>query len=122
MLKHLKMYITIIDIVGEKRIDLAYLIRGTDVTVISMFNKNVQHQIREPLKVLLKMNEEKQLQEGVITDRELNAPIGRKLITTLLDANDNIVKMDKLSHIMEVVLSLDKFDNTDNFEDRRWKI
>ena len=29
-------------------------------------------------------------------DRELNASIGRKLITILLDVNDNIVETDKL--------------------------
>ena len=86
---------------------------------ISMFSDNVQHQIREPLKVLLIMNEERQLPEGVFTDRELNTFIGRKLITTPLDANDNIVKTDKMACVTEVVLNLDKLNNTDNLEDRR---
>ena len=64
-----------------------------------MFSNNIQYQIRESLKVLLITNEEKQLLEGVFTDRELNVSIGRKLITTLLDANDNIIKIDKLACI-----------------------
>ena len=53
----------------------------------------------------------------MFTDRELNTSIGRKLITTPLGANDNIVKTDNLVCIMDMVLSLDKFDNTDNLED-----
>ena len=57
------MYITTTDIVGEKRIDLAYLIRnldsGKEVGVVSMFSNNVQYQVKEPLKVLLIMNEER---------------------------------------------------------------
>ena len=36
-----------------------------------------------------------------------------------LDANDNIVKMDKLACITELVLSLDELNNTDNLEDGR---
>ena len=45
--------------------------------------------------------------------------IRRKLITTLLDANDNIVKMDKLACITEMILSLNELDKTDNLEDRK---
>ena len=45
-------------------------------------------------------------------DWELNASIGRKLITTPLDVNDNIVRKDKLAFTMEMVLSLDKHNNT----------
>ena len=41
------MYITITNIIGEKRIDLAYLIRCKKVAVIRMFHNNVQYQIRE---------------------------------------------------------------------------
>ena len=117
------MYITITDIVGEKSIDLAYLIWNLDwskeVTIVSVFSDNVQYQIREPLKVLLIMKEDKQLPEGVFMDRELNISIERKLITTPLDANNNIIKTDKLACIMEMVLSLDEFDYTDNLEDGR---
>ena len=64
------MYITITDIVGEKRIDLIYLIQNLDsskeVAIISMFSDNIQYQIREPLKVLMIMNKENQLQKGCL--------------------------------------------------------
>ena len=104
------MYITITDIMGEKRIHLAYPIRNLskEVTVINMCSNNVQYQIREPLIVLLIMNYERQLPERVFTDRKLNVSIGRKLITTPHNVNDNIVKMDKLACVTEVVFSLDK--------------
>ena len=42
------MHITITDIVGEKRIDLTYPIRGKEVAIISMFSENIQYQIQEP--------------------------------------------------------------------------
>ena len=57
------MKIMITDIVGEKRINLTYPIwnldLGKEVAVVSMFSDNVHYQIRELLKVLLIMNEEK---------------------------------------------------------------
>ena len=89
-----------------------------EVAIVSMSSNNVQYQIKEPLKVLLITNKEKQLPEGVFMDIELNASIERKLIATPLDANDNI-KMDKLACVTDTVLSLDKLDNTDNLEDGR---
>ena len=68
---------------------------------------------------MLIMNEEKQLLEGVFTNRELNASVGRKVITTLLDANDHIVKIDKLAWVTKMVGSLDKLDDADNLGSRR---
>ena len=79
-----KMYIRITDIVEEKRIDQACLIQGKEVAIIRMFSDNIQCQLRESFKVLLIMNEEKQLSEVVFTNREINVSIGRKLITTPL--------------------------------------
>ena len=117
------MYITITDVVGEKRIDLAYLIWNLDssmeVAIVSMFSDNVQYQINELLKVLLIMNKERQLLEGVFTGRELHASIGREVITTPLDADDNVIKANKLACVKEMVFSLDKLDNIDTLEDGR---
>ena len=44
MSKHFKMYITITDIIGEKRIDLAYPIPGEEVAVVSVFSDNIQYE------------------------------------------------------------------------------
>ena len=103
------MYITVNDVVWEKRIDLAYLIWNLDsskeVAAISMFSDNIQYWIRKPLKVPLITKEEKQLLEGMFMDRELNTSIGRKLITLPLDTNNKITKTDKLACVTEMVLS-----------------
>ena len=64
------------------------------------------------MKVLLIMNEKKQLPEGYFTDGELHTSVGRKLITTPLDSNDNIIKKAKLACVMKMVLKLDEFNNT----------
>ena len=61
-----------------------------------MFSDNVQYRIKEPQKLLPVMNEGKQLLKEMFTSKELSAFVGRKLITTLLDGNDNIVKTHKL--------------------------
>ena len=47
MLKHFKMYIAITDIIGEKRIDLDYPIRGKEVAVVSVFSDNIQYKFTE---------------------------------------------------------------------------
>ena len=117
MSKHFEMYITVTGIVGEKRTDLTYLIWGKEVAVIRMLSDNIQYQIKEPLSILLIMNEEKLLLKRKFMGRELSVFVGRKVIATPLDTNENIVKTDKLACVMEVVLNLDQLDNTDNLED-----
>ena len=112
------MYITITDIVRKKRINLPYVIQNLDSSkefaVVSMFSNNTQYKMKEPLKVLPITNKEKQLLEGVFTGRELNTSAGRTLITTPPNANDNTIKTNKLACLLEMVLSLDELDNTDN--------
>ena len=83
-----------------------------------MFSDNVQHWIKEPLNVPLITNKEKWLLKEMFMGRELSMFVGRKVITTILDTNENIVKMDKLAGVTEMVFSLDKLDNTDNLGDR----
>ena len=75
------MYITINDIIGEKRIDLSYLIhptteQGKEIAVISMFSNNVQYWLQGTIEVLLKMGKKIVLHKVVYTDKELNALIG----------------------------------------------
>ena len=84
-----------------------------------MFSDNVQYQIREPVKVLLIMNEERQLPKGTFRGRELNVSIERKVIIIPLVAKGNITKKDNLACIKEMVLSLNELNNTDNLEDGR---
>ena len=58
MLTHFKTYIMIADVKGEKRMDLAYMIQGREVDIVSMFSDNVQYQMGKPVEVLLTTKEE----------------------------------------------------------------
>ena len=112
------MYITVNDVIGEKRIDLAYPIQGKDVAVVFMLSENVQCWLKEPMKILLKMGEEMELKKGVYTDKELNAMIGLELKLGM-DSRHYVPKENKLENVTKIVISLDELDNTDNLEDRR---
>ena len=115
MSKHFKMYITINNIIGEKRIDLTYPIKGKEVTVVSVFSNNVQYQVKKPLKLRLS-NGEKMLPEGVFTDSELIAFVGRYLLIIRMDGSENVIKTNKLAGITEIVISLNEL-NSDILED-----
>ena len=73
------MYITINNLTGEKRINLAYPIQGKDAAVVSMFGDDVLHWLKEPMKILLKTGKETMLSKGVYMDKELNAILGLEL-------------------------------------------
>ena len=83
-----------------------------------MFSDNVQYWLKEPMKLLLKMGEEKKLSKGVCTDKELNALIGLEM-KSLLVPHDYALKKNNLEHITEMVISLNELDNTDNLENGR---
>ena len=60
------MYITINDIIGEKRINLSYPISsGREVAVVGMLSNNVQYWSQGPINVLLKMGKKIVLNKGV---------------------------------------------------------
>ena len=90
------MYITINDIIGEKRIDLSYPIKGKEIAVISMLSSNVQYWLQGSIKVLLKMGKKIVLNKGVYTDKELNSLIGTELKCQMLDSRDDVLRTNKL--------------------------
>ena len=61
------MYITIIDIVGEKRIDLVYPIQDKEVAVVSVFSGNIQYEFTKPWTVELGELWSKQIMAGTYT-------------------------------------------------------
>ena len=73
------MYITVNDIIGEKRIALSYPIKGKDIAVVSMFSNNVLYWLQGPIEVLLEMGKKVVLNKGIYTDKEINLLIGAKL-------------------------------------------
>ena len=113
------MYITISDIIGEKRIDRSYPIKGRDIAVISMFSNNAQIWLQRSIEVLLKMGKKIVLNEGVYTDKELNSLIGTKLKLQMLDSRNDVLRTNKLEKVMKMVISLNELDNFNNLEDGR---
>ena len=60
--KHFKMYITINDVIGEKRIDISYPIHPRkEIAVITMFSYNVQYDIVKLLAVMDPISDRKKL-------------------------------------------------------------
>ena len=112
------MYITINDIIGEKRIDLSYPIHSNKkIAVVSMLSNNVQYWLQGSIEVLLKTGKRIVLNKGVYMDRELNSLIGLKLKSQMLDSRNDVLRTNKLEKVMKMVFSLNKLDNSDNLKD-----
>ena len=112
------MYITINDIIDEKRIDLSYPIKGEDIAVISTHSNNVQYWLQGPIEVLSKTGEKIVLNKEVYTNKELAAIIGQELKSRIGDCDD-VLRTSKLVNGRKMVISLNKLDNSDNLEDER---
>ena len=121
------MYITINDIIGSKRIDLSYPIKGrearrapqAEVAVVSMFGNNVQYWLQGSIEVLLKTGKKIALNKGVYTDKELNSLIGLELKSHMLYSRNDVLRPNKLEKVTKMAISLDELNNSDNFEDGR---
>ena len=113
------MYITINDIIGEKRIDLSYPIKGKDIAVVSMLSNNVQYWLQGSIEVLLKAGKKIVLNKGVYMDRELNSLIETELKLQMLDSRNDVLRTNKLEKVTKMVISLNELDNSDNLEDGR---
>ena len=112
------------DVIGSKTIDLSYPVRNFDsrkeIAVVSSFSKNVQYWVTgDNLKFELKTGKKVSLLKGTMyTDEELNATIGLEHKSTMLH-NIYATKKNKLGDITEMVISLNKLDNSDNLKDGR---
>ena len=129
------MYITINDIIDEKRIDLSYPIKGregpcspwtppgshgsADIAVVSMFSDNVQYWLKGHLKVQLKSVEEIMLNKVVYTDKESNALIGLELKSQMINSREDVLRTNKLEKVTKMVIGLNELNNSDNLEDGR---
>ena len=120
------MYITIDDIIGKKTIDLSYPIHLTagrgkarkENAVVSMFSDNVQYWLREPIKVLLETGDETIMVKAVYMDKELNAILGPRLKLQMV-SRDDVLRTNKLEKVMNMVISLEELNNSDNLKDGR---
>ena len=112
------MYITVNDVIGEKRIDLAYPMQGKEVAVVIMLSDNVQYLLKECMKIRLKTGEDMALTKGVYTDKELNEVIGPELKSGI-ESREYVLRTNKLESIMKLAISLEELNNSDNLKDGR---
>ena len=119
----LKMYITINDIIGEKMIDLSYPIQNFDsnkeVAVINMFSDNIQYEMTEPLNLKLIGGSKKQILNGSYTKREIDVIVGRKHILEDLSNDFRIIKINKISKVIDMIFNLNELNNGGNLKDGR---
>ena len=111
------MYITINDVIGEKRIDLSYPIKGKDIAVVSMLSDNVQYWLQGFIEVLLKTGKKIMLNKGVYLHKELNSLVGTEMRVQMLDFREDILRTNRLEKVMKMVFSLKELDNSNNLED-----
>ena len=112
------MYITITDVIGEKRIDLAYPIWNKEVAVVIMLSDNVQYWLKEHIKIRLKRGKDVVLPKGAYTDKELNAII-RPELKSGVESHDYVLRTNKLENATKLTISLEELDNSDNLKDGR---
>ena len=112
------MYITIDGVIGKKTIDLDFPIylRPAEIAVISVFSDNVQYEIPKQLTVDLGVGNAKKLQE-IYSGRDLIKLLEGKFELTEFEKDPRVKKINKLSGITEMNLSLDELDNTENLKD-----
>ena len=114
------MYITINNIIGEKRIDLSYPIRfNKEIVVVSMLSNNVQYWLQGSMEVLLKTGKKIVLNKGVYMDKELNSLIRMEMKSQMLDSRNDVLRTNNLEKVTEMAIGLEELDNSDNLESGR---
>ena len=111
------MYITITDILGEKRIDLDYPIKNSnkEITVVSSSIDNIQYKFTEDWTIDLE-SRSKRITAGTYKRREFIDIVEGKIEMTQFDGVPRIIKTNKLEGITEMVFDLDELDNTNNLK------
>ena len=121
MLSSYKMYITINNVKGEKRIELSYSVQNFDsskeIAVIRMLSNNVKYEILELRAVMDPiLNKKKMIPSGTYAGRELLSIEGMVELNQFA-VDDQVIKTHKLKGITEITLNLDELNNSDNLED-----
>ena len=117
----IKMYITINNIKGEKRIDLSYSIQnfdsGKDIPVIRMLSDNVKYEILKCRSVMDPIsNAKKLIPSGTYASRELLSMLEGITKLNQFEVDDQVTKTNKLKGITEITLNSDELNNSDNLK------
>ena len=120
----IKMYITINNIKGEKRIDLSYSIQnfdsGKEIAVIRMLSDNVKYEILKLRSVIDPISDSKKLiSSGTYAGRELLSMLEGIIELNQFEVDDQVIKTNKLKGITEITHNLDELNNSDNLKDGR---
>ena len=113
------MYITINDVIGEKRINLSYPIcSNKEVAVITMLSDNVQYEVVKPRTIINNISPDKRelIPSKTYTGRELLSVLGGMVGLNEFIVDDRVIKKKEIT---EMNLNLNELDNTDNLEDGR---
>ena len=118
----MKMYITINNKKGEKRIDLSYSIRNFDsdkeITVIRMLSDNVEYEVLKLRSVMDPISDtKKMIPNGTYAGRQLLSMLEGMIELNQFEVDDKVTKKNKLKGITEITLNLDELDNSDNLKD-----
>ena len=117
----MKMYITINNINGEKRIDLSYSIHSDkEIAVIRMLNDNVKYEILKLREVMDPISDAKKtIPSGTYASRELLSMLEGIIERNQFEIDDQVTKKSKLKGITEITLNLDELNNNINLKDGR---
>ena len=119
MLSSYKMYITINNIKGEKRIDLSYSIDSDkEIAVIIMLSDNIQCNILK-LRSVMDSDSKKLIPSGTYASRELISMLEGMAEINQFEVDDQVTKTNKLKGITEITLNLDELNNSNNLKDGR---
>ena len=107
--KHFKIYITINDIIGAKRIDLSYPIYPRkEIAVVSMLSDNVQYQILKLRAVMDPISDtKKMIPSRTYAGGELLSMLEAMVELNKFLVDDQVIKKNKLKGITEMLLNLD---------------
>ena len=120
----MKMYITINNVRGEKRIDLSYSIQNFDsdkeIAVIRMLSDNVKYEILKLRAVMDPISDTKKLiPKGTYASSELLSMLEGIIALNQFELDDQVTKTNKLKGITEMIINLDELNNSNNLKDGR---
>ena len=120
----IKMYITINNVKGEKRIDLSYSIQNFDsdkeITVIRMLSDDVKYEILKLSSVMDPISDSKKMiPKRAYAGRELISMLEGMVELNQFEVDDQVTKTNKLKGITEITLNLDELNNSNNLKDGR---
>ena len=117
----IKMYITINNIKGEKRIDLSYSIHSDkEIAAIRMLSDNVQYEILKLRAVMDPVSDTKKtIPSGTYAGRELISMLEGIVELKQFEIDDEVTETNKLKGITEMIINLDELNNSVNLKDGR---